>query len=166
VIHIPDTILEEIFSHARSESPDEVCGWLAGSLRHGFAERNGGGRGVEGLNPRVMRFESQPRDSLVEKAYSIPNIAGEPKSRFVMEPEAQISAMRKVRELGLELVGTYHSHPGSPARPSEKDRELALYPDLAHLIVSLAEYRPSFRCWWIAEGGIVEVEVERGGRLV
>ncbi len=102
--------------------------------------------------------------SFVERVYPVPNAAEGPTSRFVMEPESQIAAMREIRLSGLEVVGTYHSHPGSAARPSEKDRELGLYPELAHLIVSLAEFQPTFRCWRISEDGVFEVE--RGGRVV
>lgn len=117
-----------------------------------------------GRRPGSERFEPLRRDALVEMVYPVVNVAEEPKARFVMEPEAQLAAMREIRDSGLELLGTYHSHPGSPAYPSERDGELALYPALAHLIVSLVGGRPDFRCFRITEFGIFEVE--RGMRLM
>ncbi len=150
MISIPSNLLEDIFAHARREAPHEICGWLAG-----FAGESGK---TQPASPKPRRERS------VELIYPVPNASEGPKARFVMEPEAQLSAMRKIRELGLELVGTYHSHPRSPAHPSERDRELALYPDLAHLIVSLSDGEA--RCFRISEGKNIEMKVERKPRLV
>lgn len=140
-IHIPETLLEEILTHAKREAPNEACGWLAG--RNGRFEESGK-RKPEGMRP----------DTLIEKTYPVPNASETPRTRFVMEPESQICAMREIRNSGLEIVGTYHSHPKSPARPSESDLELALYPDIPHLIVSLSE--DESRWWRISESGIME----------
>lgn len=136
MIHIPSELLEDIIAHSENEAPNEVCGWLAG------------------------------KEDTVEKTYPVPNVAPGPKGRFVMGPEGQLSAMRDIRDSGLELVGTYHSHPRSPARPSEADKNLALYPRLAHLIVSLAGMEPEFHCWRITEEKVVEIKTEWGERLV
>lgn len=124
MIHIPENLLEEIFAHAKHEAPNEVCGWLAGKSRE------------------------------VERTYPVVNASETPRTRFAMEPEAQISAMKRIRESGIEIVGTYHSHPRSPAHPSESDLELALYPDICHLIVSLSQGEA--RWWRISESGVME----------
>lgn len=127
MIRLPDEVLQEILAHARKESPREVCGWLAG------------------------------RDGEVFRAIPVPNAAEDPQTRFTMEPRAQISAVREVRESGLELTGTYHSHPRTAAVPSAKDRQLAVYPDAAHLIVSLANPQPEVRCYRITRTGATPV---------
>ena len=114
---IPETLLDEIVALARDEAPGEVCGWLGGE----------GGR--------------------VLRVYPVPNVAEDPKSGFRMDPEAQLRAMREIREAGLDLTGTYHSHPRTPSEPSVRDLQLGLYPDCLHLIVSLAAGGPEFQAF-------------------
>jgi [CysO sulfur-carrier protein]-S-L-cysteine hydrolase len=52
-------------------------------------------------------------------------------------------------------VAIYHSHPRSPAEPSQTDINLAQYPDWPQLIVSLAD-EPEVRAWRIANGRVHE----------
>ncbi len=129
MIGLPQDLLDAVISHARQQYPEEVCGWLAG------------------------------RDDKVLETYPVPNVARNPRSRFRMEPEAQLAAMREIRERGLDLTGTYHSHPVSPPYPSVKDRDLALYPQCAHLIVSLASREPEVRCWSITRKGFDRLDL-------
>ena len=56
-------------------------------------------------------------------------------------------------------VGIYHSHPRSPAEPSQTDINLAHYPHWTYLIVSLADDEPVVRAWRIADGRVKEEEV-------
>ena len=56
-------------------------------------------------------------------------------------------------------VGIYHSHPRSPAEPSQTDINLAHYPHWLYLIVSLAG-EPEVRAWRIADGRVAEEPVE------
>jgi proteasome lid subunit RPN8/RPN11 len=65
------------------------------------------------------------------------NVAEEPSTRFLMAPEEQISAMKKINNDGQTLFAIYHSHPTAPATPSAIDIELTSYPDAYYLIVSL-----------------------------
>jgi proteasome lid subunit RPN8/RPN11 len=53
-------------------------------------------------------------------------------------------------------VGVYHSHPRSPAEPSQTDINLAHYPDWTYWIVSLADAEPDVRVWRIADGRVEE----------
>jgi proteasome lid subunit RPN8/RPN11 len=54
-------------------------------------------------------------------------------------------------------VGIYHSHPRSPAEPSQTDINLAHYPHWTYLIVSLASREePEVRAWRIADGRVQE----------
>lgn len=123
MIKLPRSLLQEVISHAREKSPEEVCGWLSG------------------------------KDGEVLEIHPIPNVAETPRTHFRMEPEAQLTAMREIRERGLDLTGTYHSHPATPPHPSSNDWELALYPQCAHLIISLALPEPEIRCWNITRKG-------------
>ena len=56
-------------------------------------------------------------------------------------------------------VAIYHSHPRSPAEPSQTDINLAHYPHWTYLIVSLAG-EPSVRAWNIEDGRVEEEPVE------
>ncbi len=85
--------------------------------------------------------------SRAERVYPVSNVA---ESGFRMHPEAQLTAMREIREAGLDIVGTYHSHPRTPAKPSVRDRQLRFYPDCLHLIVSLVALEPSVRAFRIS----------------
>ncbi len=139
---IPEHLQAEVVAHAQHEYPDEACGWLAG------------------------------RAGRVERTYPVANTAQDRRSAFVMDPEAQLRTMRAIREAGLELTATYHSHPRTPPYPSSKDGQLARYPDSVHLIVSLARSHPTIRCYRIVDDGrssagptIVEVPLRLPDRV-
>lgn len=55
-------------------------------------------------------------------------------------------------------VAIYHSHPRSPAEPSQTDINLAHYPHWLYLIVSLAG-EPELRAWRIDDGRVEEEHV-------
>ena len=56
-------------------------------------------------------------------------------------------------------VAVYHSHPRSPAEPSEQDRNMAQYPHWTYLIVSLLG-EGEVRAWTIANGRVEEQALE------
>jgi [CysO sulfur-carrier protein]-S-L-cysteine hydrolase len=55
-------------------------------------------------------------------------------------------------------VAIYHSHPRSPAEPSQTDINLAHYPHWIYVIVSLAG-DPEVRAWRINDGHVEEEPV-------
>ena len=55
---------------------------------------------------------------------------------FLMGPDEQFAVFDAVQAAGLTMLAVYHSHPETPARPSEHDIRMAFYPDMAYLIVS------------------------------
>lgn len=58
---------------------------------------------------------------------------------FSMDPAEQFAAVKTMRAAGQSLIGIYHSHPETPARPSAEDIRLAYDQGLSYVIVSLAE---------------------------
>jgi len=77
-----------------------------------------------------------------------------------MEPKQQLKAMKEIRNLGLEMIGIYHSHLETEAYPSAHDVELAYYPEAFYVIVSIRDRgKPSIRSFKIVEGKITEEEV-------
>ncbi len=95
----------------------------------------------------------------VEKVYEMVNVDKSPSS-FFMDPKEQFKVMKEIRNLGLEMLGVYHSHVASPAYPSTNDVELALYPEISYVIVSLKDKdNPSLRSFRIVDGKITEEEI-------
>ena len=72
-----------------------------------------------------------------QRCIPVPNVSDQPERLFAMDPKSQIDALRNMREHNEELFGIYHSHPHSPAEPSDTDLEQAGYPDALYVIVSL-----------------------------
>jgi proteasome lid subunit RPN8/RPN11 len=55
----------------------------------------------------------------------------------LLDAAAQIAALKAMREGNEDLFAIYHSHPTAPAIPSSIDLELAAYPEVLTLIISL-----------------------------
>jgi proteasome lid subunit RPN8/RPN11 len=79
---------------------------------------------------------------------------------FSFDPAEQFAAVRKLRKAGLQLHAVYHSHPASPARPSQEDIRLAFDPAIYYVIVSLALAVPDLRAFFIRNGVVTSEQVE------
>ena len=77
---------------------------------------------------------------------------------FMMDPREQFAVVKALRAKQASMLAIYHSHPATPARPSEEDIKLALTPQVSTLIISLAEkWRPDVKSFKI-ENGVVTAE--------
>jgi len=95
-------------------------------------------------------------EGAVEEVVRAKNVYESPPYGYRLDSDSMLQAW-KAGEAGQQ-VGTYHSHPRSPARPSEADINLAEYPDWLYLIVSL-EGEPEVRAWWIKDGRVEEEDL-------
>jgi proteasome lid subunit RPN8/RPN11 len=95
------------------------------------------------------------KDGRVEEVFRTENIKNSPYGY-----EFGFKALQHANELEDEgfAVAIYHSHPRSPAEPSQTDINLAHYPHWTHVIVSLAG-EPDLRAWKIADGRVQEEPV-------
>jgi proteasome lid subunit RPN8/RPN11 len=86
------------------------------------------------------------------------------KEHFTLDPKEQFSVMKAVRQVGLNILAVYHSHPASPARPSAEDIRLAYDPTVVYVIVSLHEDTKTIRAFRIHQGTIEEepLLIQRG----
>ena len=111
MIAIGEKQLTEIREHGVRDYPYECCGLLLG------------------------RFTEEGK--IVTETYPISNAREESakRNRFLIEPEELMRGERYARERRLEVVGFYHSHPDSPAKPSQYDLEHA-WPTYSYIIVS------------------------------
>ncbi len=91
------------------------------------------------------------KNQQVKDIYSMTNIERSPETYF-MDPREQLKVKKEIRKKGLKLAGIYHSHLNSPPYPSEKDLELAFYPDTPYLIISLRnEKNPELKAYLIED---------------
>jgi proteasome lid subunit RPN8/RPN11 len=121
-VQIPQTILDAIVTQARAEQPNECCGLLAGIMTDGIA--------------------------IVSRHYPLVNELASP-TLFRGDARGQLHAMNAMRADSAEWLAVYHSHPASAAVPSARDREWSVGPDIACVIVSLADATPDIRVWWL-----------------
>ena len=92
----------------------------------------------------------------VLKNYPLFNIDQSPE-HFSMDPKEQIKKMKGIRSESLSLLACYHSHPSTPARPSDEDIRLAYDPNISYVIISLKDSVPVIRSFKIKN---YEVEQE------
>ena len=110
VFKISQTLVEEMFAHARARAPEECCGLLGG----------------EGNRATTV--------------YQLRNVAPRPEVAYEAAPEELFEAQRRMRARGEQLVGVYHSHPRSKdPEPSRTDVRLAFYPDAFYFIIGFDE---------------------------
>lgn len=100
------------------------------------------------------------KNSHVEKLYRMKN-ADQSGDHFMMSPEEQFKVAKDIRSSELEMLAIYHSHPETPARPSQEDIRLALTPDVVYVIVSLKDKNnPMLKGFQIENGKLEETPVQ------
>ncbi|MEE8370947.1 MAG: M67 family metallopeptidase [Sphingomonadales bacterium] len=97
MIRLPSQVVDHLENAARHGWPYEVCGFLIGRSRQGFAE-------------------------VVSMALS-PNRADDPASRFLLDPAMHLRLQRELRGSDFSILGVFHSHPGGEAALSAADCE-------------------------------------------
>jgi proteasome lid subunit RPN8/RPN11 len=99
------------------------------------------------------------RDGAVERVFRAENGRASPYG-YELDPRSLLAA----NELDDEGYGVaiYHSHPRSPAEPSQTDINLATYPHWTYVIVSLANGDGDVRAWRIEDGRVAEEDVVVG----
>lgn len=121
-LKIGDVLTRRIEAHGVETFPYECCGALLG-------RDDDAGREVKELFALSNHRDDSPRN------------------RFEITPEDVLLAERTAREMKLDLIGWYHSHPNAPARPSEFDREHA-WPWYSYIIVSIRDGAPNEMTSW------------------
>lgn len=99
------------------------------------------------------------KGDLVQKRYGLTNADASPE-HFTFLPAEQFAVLRAARSEGMDLLANYHSHPATPARPSQEDIKLAFDPNILYIIVSLASAEPVVKAFHIRQGVVENVEVE------
>ena len=94
-------------------------------------------------------------DGRVDEVFRADNLRASPYG-YEIDPKSLLAA-NDLDDDGF-AVAIYHSHPRSPAEPSQTDINLAHYPHWLYVIVSLAG-EPNMRAWRIADGRVEEEPV-------
>ena len=117
--------LEDVNEHASEGYPYEICGLLLG----------------QGLEVTEVR-----RATNIEQE--------NPETRYTIDPRDQLRIQREADDLGLDVVGYYHSHPDHPAQASLTDAARS-FTGAVFLIVSCARGKVVDRNAFVAvnEGG-------------
>jgi proteasome lid subunit RPN8/RPN11 len=124
-------MVDDIVAHAREEWPKECCGVVAAE------------------NGRATQV------------YRAANAAKQPNLGYLIEGIDLYRIWSDIEDRGWVLEAIYHSHPKSPAVPSQTDINLAdQWPDALYLIVSLEDpENPELRGFRIVEGKVDEAEL-------
>ncbi|MGM0471673.1 MAG: M67 family metallopeptidase [Bacillota bacterium] len=136
IIKLSTQDYDTIVSHAQAEFPQEACGLVAG-------------------------VTSKREDEIeVKEVYQMTN-TDQSAEHFSMKPEEQFEVVKEVRDQDYELIGNYHSHPYTPARPSAEDKRLAYDQSLIYFILSLEQGDEVLKAFEIKEQSKVsELEIE------
>jgi proteasome lid subunit RPN8/RPN11 len=97
------------------------------------------------------RFADKGR-KVVTETYPISNAREESakRNRFLIQPEELMRGEKYARAKALDVVGFYHSHPDSPAVPSQYDLEHA-WPTYSYIIVSVEKEKATDLFSWEQE---------------
>jgi proteasome lid subunit RPN8/RPN11 len=68
-----------------------------------------------------------------------------------MDPKDQLRVYNEIDDLGLDVLGYYHSHTHTEARPSPTDIRLASDLAATYVLVSLRDQQPVVRAWRIVK---------------
>ncbi len=94
-------------------------------------------------------------EDAITRHYPMTNADGR-EDHFTFDPNEQFAAHKAARQWGLAILGAYHSHPATPARPSAEDIRLAYDPSLLYVIISLMGERNTTKGFYIKEGIVKE----------
>jgi [CysO sulfur-carrier protein]-S-L-cysteine hydrolase len=133
VLLIRKKFLDDMVAHSLQGYPLEACGLLAGSVSGDGTAR-------------------------IESVYRTENVAASARI-YEVDPRAMLRADREAEAAGCELVGVYHSHTHTDAKPSPTDIRQAPDPDWHYVLVSLRDDHPSVRSWRIRDGEAEEEEI-------
>jgi proteasome lid subunit RPN8/RPN11 len=123
MLAVANELIEKINLHLEEAYPDEGAGFLIG---------------VDGEVKQILSLPNSREDEARH-------------NRFLFTPEDYLKAELKADDLGLSLIGVFHSHPDCPNIPSEYDREWA-QPFFAYIITRVDKGKVvSHRSWRLLE---------------
>jgi proteasome lid subunit RPN8/RPN11 len=165
MLNSPSSIVQNMIEHARELAPHECCGILSGkeiTVTEGYRITNILANMSE---QELARFDGA-------KLSDLQRLSPEERADIAFQMDAREMAMaqRDIRSKGFDLLGFYHSHTFSTARPSQTDISIAMefesyraklnFPEPFHLIISLEHMDdPIVRAYRIRDNRSTEIPV-------
>ena len=95
----------------------------------------------------------------ISQSFELTNIDNS-EEHFSFDPAEQFAVVRKTRNEGLEILANYHSHPNTPARPSEEDIRMAYDRGILYSIISLADTTSQIKAFKIHQSKVKEIQIQ------
>jgi proteasome lid subunit RPN8/RPN11 len=130
-IELSTAQLKIIYHHAEIIYPEECCGILIGTISAPDHKI------VIEVIPTINEWEPSADDRYRTKH-----------SRYIIPSSAIFQAQKRARNLQLEIIGFFHSHPDHPDIPSECDREQA-WEIYSYPIVSVIQGKVQSIASWV-----------------
>jgi proteasome lid subunit RPN8/RPN11 len=141
-IEISSIQLQTIFDRATTIYPEECCGILLGKF-------TGNCKTVVEVIPTINEWTASELDE------DLPHTKH---SRFTVPTREIFQAQKRGRDLSLEIIGFFHSHPDYPAIPSECDRSQA-WEIYSYPIVSVIQGKAiEIKSWVLDEDRVFQAE--------
>ncbi len=129
MFRISQKVIDSILRHSLEDFPHEACGLLIGTA------------------------------NTILDARPTTNVALQKTNRYIIDPFEMIKIEEEVNLEGLDLIGTYHSHPDNSNVLSSVDLESAL-PNWLYLLISTDGIRCSFSLWKLHDRGFKRQDFE------
>ncbi len=94
----------------------------------------------------------------VLKHYEMTNIDNS-KEHFTLDPKEQFKILKETRKDNNEILAVYHTHPETPARPSQEDIKLAFDSSIIYVIASIANNDDVIKGFRIDNGNVTTEEI-------
>lgn len=133
MLRIRKKFLTQMVAHALEGYPLEACGLLAGTV-------------------------DEADNAQVSSVHRTENVAASARI-YEVDPRAMLRADREAEAEGGQLIGVYHSHTHTDAKPSPTDIAQAPDPGWHYVLVSLRDVHPSVRSWRITNGKTEEEDL-------
>ncbi|AFY95552.1 M67 family metallopeptidase [Chamaesiphon minutus] len=141
--------IQSIYHHAENIYPEECCGILLGKIDKLT-------KTVIEVIPTANAWEQS--ESVVGVASPLENLDRTKTSRYTIPPQAIFQAQKRARDLQLNIIGFFHSHPDCPAIPSICDRDRA-WDVYSYPIVSVMQGKVNnSQSWVLDRNGIFQEE--------
>lgn len=141
-IVLNQSVVREMHDHATSVYPEECCGLLLGKRGTGATKVVSGSERMDNVFQKQERFH-----------------------RYAIDPMKFMDAENKAKEMNQEIVGIYHSHPDSPAKPSSYDTSRA-WPGFSYVVIEVINSEAMETTSWILRQDkkeFVQEHLEIGG---
>ena len=123
---------EALRAHGEETYPNECCGVLLGKSEAGVTNRV----------HQIVRAGNTRTDSA--------------HNRYNIAPQELVKIQRQARNLGLDIVGFYHSHPDHPAQWSPTDFAEAHWIGCSYVITAVARGKAEITNSFLLDGSTEE----------